>query len=56
MSPKACIAGMETMLRYGIWQDWDEAQRIAAAAEMRRKKKVPLEPGEDVILKTFASC
>jgi len=27
---KACLAGMETMLKYGIWQDWDEAQRATA--------------------------
>lgn len=27
---KACLAGIETMLQYGIWQDWDEAQRAAS--------------------------
>lgn len=34
---KAALAGMETMLKYGIWQDWDEAQRAFAAQEMRMK-------------------
>ncbi len=52
---KACLAGMETMLKYGIWQDWDEAQRVIATEEERKKKKVPLAPQEDVFLKIFAS-
>ena len=53
---KACLAGMETMLKYGIWQDWDAAQRAIATEECRKKKQdVPLEPGEDVLLKMFAS-
>lgn len=53
---KACLAGMETMLEYGIWQDWDEAQRAFAAEEHRlNKKKIPLETGEEVLLKMFAS-
>jgi hypothetical protein len=52
---KACLAGIETMLKYGIWRDWDEAQRAIATEEQRRKKEVPLAPGEEVLLKTFAS-
>jgi ribosomal protein L37E len=52
---KACLAGMETMLKYGIWRDWDEAQRAIAADERRRKKDVPLMPGEEVLLRAFAS-
>lgn len=52
---KACLAGMETMLKYGIWRDWDEAQRAVATEEQRRKKEVPLMPGEEVLLKMFAS-
>ena len=31
----AALAGMETMLKYGIWRDWDEAQRSIAAEERR---------------------
>lgn len=53
---KAAIAGIETMLEYGIWKDWDEAQRAYAAEEWRRKeKRVPLLEGEEVILKMFGS-
>ncbi len=46
---KACLAGMETMLQYGMWQDWDEAQRSIAATERRqRRKEMPLEAGEEI--------
>lgn len=27
---RAALAGMETMLKYGIWEDWDRAQRAIA--------------------------
>jgi len=33
----AALAGMETMLEYGIWREWDEAQR-AIASEERKKR------------------
>ena len=53
---KAAIAGIETMLEYGMWNDWDEAQRAYAAEEWRTKKKrVPLLEGEEVILRMFSS-
>jgi hypothetical protein len=35
---RACLAGIETMLKYGIWQDWDEAQRAIAAREREQMK------------------
>ena len=35
---RAALAGMETMLKYGIWQDWDEAQRSIATRERQQKK------------------
>jgi hypothetical protein len=35
---RAALAGMETMLKYGIWQDWDEALRAIATKEYRQKK------------------
>ena len=44
---KAALAGMETMLNYGIWQDWDEAQRAVATEEQRYKRTVPRNNGED---------
>ena len=40
---RAALAGMETMLKYGIWQDWDEAQRVAATKEYRQKKMARLQ-------------
>ncbi len=36
---KAAIAGMETMLKYGIWADWDAAQRAVATEEQRLKER-----------------
>ncbi|MFH1337582.1 MAG: gas vesicle protein [Nanoarchaeota archaeon] len=36
---KAALAGMETMLKYGMMEDWDEAQRAIAREE---HVKVPL--------------
>jgi hypothetical protein len=33
---RAYLAGIETMLKYGIWQDWDEAQRAIATRERKR--------------------
>jgi hypothetical protein len=35
---KACLAGIETMLKYGIWQDWDEVQRSIATKERQQKR------------------
>ena len=35
---RAALAGMETMLKYGIWQDWDEAQRSIATRERQQKR------------------
>ena len=52
LSLKACIAGMETMLRYGIWNDWDEAQRIYAIKEIEKNNFIL---NEKVFLKTFVS-
>ncbi len=54
---KAAIAGIETMLEYGLWNDWDEAQRAYAAEECRLKKKgVPLLGGIDEDMETCPSC
>jgi len=52
---KACLAGMDTMLKYGIWQDWDAAQRAFATEESKKKVAVPLAANEKVLLKVFAS-
>jgi len=47
---RAALAGIETMLKYGIWEDWDKAQRSIALEEYRHKKDVPLIQGEKVLL------
>jgi len=52
---KACLGGMDTMLKYGIWQDWDAAQRAFATEESKKKVGVPLRANEQVLLKVFAS-
>jgi hypothetical protein len=36
---KAALAGIETMLEYGIWEDWDKAQRAAANEEYSSREK-----------------
>ncbi|MFC2071676.1 gas vesicle protein [Chloroflexota bacterium] len=36
---RAYLAGIETMLKYGIWQDWDEAQRAIVAKERKQKRE-----------------
>ncbi|MEM0498112.1 MAG: gas vesicle protein [Methanothrix sp.] len=54
---RAALAGMDTMIRYGIWKDWDAAQR-AWAAEQQRLKALStnfLLRGEDIRLRTFGS-
>ncbi len=49
---RAAIASVDTMLRYGIWEDWDAAQRVIATKERRGKRidKLPLLEGEEIIL------
>ena len=51
---RAAIAGMETMVKYGIMRDWDEAIR---AQEGRRKQtQAPaLEPGEEILVSMLGS-
>jgi DNA-directed RNA polymerase subunit M/transcription elongation factor TFIIS len=51
---KAALAGMETMLKYGIMKEWDERTRAYAQKE-EKKKGPPLVKGEDVILQMFGS-
>lgn len=50
---RAALAGMETMLKYGVMQAWDERTR-AWEREHRKKKELSL-TGEEVILKMFGS-
>jgi len=47
---KAMIAGMETMLEYGIMEDWDKSSRELYA---KQETHLPLFPGEQILYKTF---
>ncbi|MEW6188552.1 MAG: gas vesicle protein GvpJ [Actinomycetota bacterium] len=51
---RAALAGMETMLKYGVMQAWDERTR-AWEREHRGKEEFSLTQGEEVILKMFGS-
>jgi hypothetical protein len=37
---RAALAGIETMIAYGIWEDWDKAQRAIANTEYLRKSEL----------------
>jgi hypothetical protein len=52
---KAALAGIETMLEYGMMEAWDQSTRDWYAREYAEKGTVPLAEGEEVILKTFGS-
>ncbi len=47
---RAMIAGMETMLEYGIMEDWDKSSRELYASQ---ETHMPLFPGEQLLYKTF---
>lgn len=51
---RAALAGMETMLKYGVMQSWDERTR-AWEREHRKKKEIPLLEGEEIVLKMYGS-
>ena len=51
---RAALAGMETMLKYGMMQAWDERTR-AWERETRREKEISLLQGEDIILKMLGA-
>lgn len=46
---RATIAGMETMLEYGMMRDWDEKTRAWVRTSVARH--FPLAPGEEVVAK-----
>lgn len=52
---RAAIAGMETMLEYGIMRDWDAAVRAYERKHIREGETV-LIVGEEPVLKEFATC
>jgi len=51
---RAALAGMETMLKYGIMQAWDERTR-AWETENRSKKKSAMVKGEEITLKMLGA-
>lgn len=51
---RAALAGMETMLKYGIMQAWDERIR-GWETDYRNKKKEALIQGEEIILKMLGA-
>lgn len=51
---KLALAGMETMLEYGIMKDWDEAQRAVAIKETEQQKP-NLEKNEYIIFTVFGT-
>jgi len=58
---RAALAGMETMLKYGVMVDWDEKSRAwesefgSCGREHRKKMNVSLSKEEEIILKMFGS-
>ncbi len=52
---RAALAGMETMLKYGVMQAWDEKTR-EWEREIRKKKQDDLVAGEKVLLKVPGAC
>jgi len=51
---RAAIAGMETMLEYGIMRDWDEATRAWERTHWKDKEPVLID-GEEVGLRVFGT-
>ncbi|MBU4405955.1 MAG: gas vesicle protein, partial [Candidatus Altiarchaeota archaeon] len=47
---RAAIAGMETMLEYGIMRDWDAAVRAYERKHVKEKEPVLL-AGEELVLR-----
>lgn len=52
---KAAIAGIETMLEYGMMEIWDQRTREWYAKECEKKGAVQLAEGEEIVLRTFGS-
>lgn len=50
---RAAIAGMRTMLDYGMMEAWDE--KIRRYALENNEEETPLDENEEIVFKTFAS-
>ncbi|MEN6610076.1 MAG: gas vesicle protein [Methanoregulaceae archaeon] len=55
---RAMLASVDTMIRYGMWADWDKAIRAAATDEDRHReaRADALLQGEAVRYQCFSSC
>ena len=51
---RAALAGMETMLKYGMMRDWDERTREWERRQAKRKE-LPLLAGEQVLLRMYGA-
>ena len=51
----AAIAGIETMLEYGMMNEWDEQTRAQVRKEIAAKPNSPLAAGEKLVLRMFGS-
>jgi len=51
---RAALAGMETMLSYGVMQEWDQRIR-AERSEIGKQGELPLAAGEQVKLRVYGS-
>ncbi|MDO8841918.1 gas vesicle protein [Methanocalculus sp.] len=53
----AALAGISTMLEYGMWEEWDAAHRASAAEKLRIKRTYScIDPSEVILLTGMASC
>ena len=47
---RAALAGMETMLKYGVMVDWDEKCRAWERDRIEKKSEVSLTRGEELVI------
>jgi len=52
---RAALAGIETMLEYGMMEAWDRDTREWYEREMEKREDIPLMENEAVSLRTFGS-
>jgi hypothetical protein len=55
---RAILASVDTMVAYGMWKDWDQAQRAIASEEERHKVREATRflQGQTPVYRSFCSC
>jgi hypothetical protein len=55
---RAILASVDTMIAYGMWKDWDQAQRAIASEEERHKilEATRFLQGQTPLYRSFCSC